>query len=138
MPDDVRQIFGAEIPFANFCGLEELGVVDGRTQLRLTLEPQHLNNLGIAHGGIIATLLDVAMGTAARTMIGTPVMTLDMNVAFLNPGRGEMIAEGRVLKAGRSIVFCEAEAKTADGETVARATGTLKAARSANRTEAPK
>jgi uncharacterized protein (TIGR00369 family) len=79
--------FGADIPFVEYCGIEAIDVVEGRTRLRLVLRPEHGNNLGIAHGGIICTLLDVAIGTAARLASGRPVMTLDMQTSFLSPGR---------------------------------------------------
>jgi uncharacterized protein (TIGR00369 family) len=119
-------IFGADIRFAAHCGIEPIGFEDGRTRLRVRMGPEHTNNLGIAHGGLICTLLDIAMGTAARCTVGLPVMTLDMQASFLAPGRGEMIGEGRVLRAGRSIVFCEAEVRTAEGELVAKASGLFK------------
>jgi uncharacterized protein (TIGR00369 family) len=123
-------IFGADIPFAAHCGIEPIGFADGRTRLRARARPEHVNNLGIAHGGLICTLLDVAMGTAARCTIGLPVMTLDMQASFLSPGRGELTAEGRVVRAGRSIVFCEAEVRSAEGELVAKASGLFKPVRS--------
>jgi uncharacterized protein (TIGR00369 family) len=119
-------IFGADIPFAAHCGIEPIAFADGRTTLRVRVAPEHGNNLGIAHGGLICTLLDIAMGTAARCTVGLPVMTLDMQASFLSPGRGEMIGEGRVVRAGRSIVFCEAEVRTADGDLVAKASGLFK------------
>ena len=103
---------------------------DGRTRLRLALRPEHGNNLGIAHGGVICTLLDIAMGTAARCTIGVPVMTLDMQTSFIGPGRGVLIGEGRVLRAGRSILFCEAEVTAEDtGELIAKGSGVFKPAR---------
>ncbi len=123
------QIFGADIPFADHCGIEAIDFVAGRTRLRLAPRPEHGNNLGIAHGGLICTLLDVAMGTAARCTLGQPVMTLDMQASFLSPGRGTMMAEGRVLRAGRSILFCEAEIRDEAGELVAKSTGVFKAVR---------
>lgn len=119
-------IFGARLPFVDHCGIEAVGRTDGVTRLRLVLGPHHENNLGMAHGGILCTLLDVALGTAARTEIGRPVVTLDMQVAFLSPGRGTLTAEGRVVRAGRSIVFCEADIRTEAGELVARGTGLMK------------
>jgi uncharacterized protein (TIGR00369 family) len=119
-------IFGADIPFAAHCGIEPIDFTEGRTRLRMRVAPEHGNNLGIAHGGLICTLLDIAMGTAARCTVGRPVMTLDMQASFLSPGRGELTAEGRVLRAGRSIVFCEAEVRTADGDLVAKASGLFK------------
>jgi uncharacterized protein (TIGR00369 family) len=123
------QIFGATIPFADHCGIEEIGLVDGRTRIRLVLGPEHANNLGIAHGGVICTLLDIAMGTVARTTTGSPVITLDMQTTFISPGRGTLIGEGRILRAGLSILFCEAEVRTEAGELVAKGSGVFKATR---------
>jgi uncharacterized protein (TIGR00369 family) len=124
------QIFGADIPFASLCGVEALGFENGKTRLRLALKPEHGNNLGIAHGGVICTLLDIAMGTAARCTIGVPVMTLDMQTSFIGPGRGVLIGQGRVLRAGRSILFCEAEVTAEDtGELIAKGSGVFKPAR---------
>ena len=121
-------VFGAEIPFADHCAIEEIGSVEGRTRLRMTLGPQHMNNIGVVHGGALCTLLDVAMGTAGRTQAGKPVMTLDMQVAFLSPGRsGVLTAEGRVVRGGRSILFCEAEIRDETGELVAKSSGVFKA-----------
>lgn len=119
-------VFGAQIPFARFCGIEALDAREGRTRLRLALAPEHANNLGIAHGGVICTLLDVALGTAARLAAGRPVLTLDMQTRFLAPGRGVLTAEGRITRAGRSVLFCEAEIRDAAGDLVASATGLLK------------
>lgn len=120
------EIFGAVIPFADHCGVEPLDIGNGRSRLRLALKPEHGNNLGIAHGGLICTLLDIAMGTAARSKVMRPVMTLDMQVSFLAPGRGILMAEGRVLRAGRTVVFCEAEVRDEAGELVAKASGLFK------------
>lgn len=123
---DPETVFGAQIPFVRYCGIEALDVTEGRTHLRLIMRPEHTNNLGIAHGGIICTLLDVAMGTAARLTAGSPVVTLDMQTRFLSPGRGTLEAVGRVTRGGRSILFCEAEIRDAEGVPVASATGILK------------
>jgi uncharacterized protein (TIGR00369 family) len=120
------EIFGATIPFANHCGIEEIGFADGRTQVRLALKPEHANHLGIAHGGIICTLLDVAMGTVARCTLGRSVITLDMQTSFLSPGRGTLIAEGRILRAGMSILFCEADVMSEAGDIVAKGSGVFK------------
>lgn len=122
-------VFGVDIPFVAHCGIEALEVVDGRTRLRLVAGPESLNQLGIVHGGLLATLADVAMGSAARVACGRAVMTLDMQVAFLTPGRGTLIAEGRVVRAGRSLLFCEAEVHDETGGLVIRATGLMKPVR---------
>jgi uncharacterized protein (TIGR00369 family) len=123
---DPETIFGAQIPFVRYCGIEAIAVAAGETRLRLVLRPEHANNLGIAHGGILCTLLDVALGTAARLSAGSPVVTLDMQTRFLNPGRGTLEALGRVTRAGTSVLFCDAEIRDAGGNPVASATGLLK------------
>ncbi len=120
------ETFGAAIAFANHCGIEPLDIADGRSRVRVALRPEHCNSFGIAHGGLICTILDVAMGTAARSKIGQPIMTLDMQVSFLSPGRGVLSSEGRVVRAGRSVVFCEADVRDEAGELIAKASGLFK------------
>jgi uncharacterized protein (TIGR00369 family) len=118
--------FGAKVPFADLCGIEFLGVQDGVTKLRVLLDERHGNNSGMPHGGLIATLLDVAMGSAARLAAGVPVMTLDMHISFIATADDALTAEGRVVRAGGSILFAEAEARGAKDELVARASGVFK------------
>lgn len=123
--------YGAEIPFVDHCGIVALEPRDGRTYLRLVLGPEHQNNLGVTHGGLIATLLDVAMGTAARLELGQPVMTLSMQSNFLAPGRGVLNAEGRLLRAGRSIAYCEVTITGPEDEIVATGSAVMKIVRKA-------
>jgi uncharacterized protein (TIGR00369 family) len=126
---EMMSIFGAEIPFARHCGIEPLEAPDGRTLLRLVLRPEHLNNIGMAHGGVTCTLLDVAMGSSARRYVDLPMMTLDMQTSFIAPGGGVLIAEGRVVRAGRSVIFCEGEVRAQSGELVAKGSGLFKPVR---------
>jgi uncharacterized protein (TIGR00369 family) len=118
-----------KIPFVAHLGLvtEELG--QGTARLSMPLPEHFTNSLGTAHGGVIMSLLDVALCTAARTLhpdsIG--VVTIDMSTSFIGGGSGErLIAVARVLRDGRSMTFVEAEAKNADGSLVAKAIGTVK------------
>lgn len=122
-------IFGAHVPFAENCGIEEVEISDGRTRLRLVSSPTQTNNIGVLHGGLLCTLLDVAMGSAARCRLNNPVITLNMQVSFLAPATAPLKAEGRVVKAGKSVVFCEAEATDTAGVVVAKASGVFKPAR---------
>jgi uncharacterized protein (TIGR00369 family) len=106
---------------------DELG--KGSARLSMPIEPHLTNSLGTAHGGVIVSLLDVALCTAARTLHpeSTGVVTIDMSTSFIGGGSGgTLIAEARVLKDGRSMTFVEAEAKNADGSLVAKAIGTVR------------
>jgi uncharacterized protein (TIGR00369 family) len=117
------------IPFVAHLGLttDELGA--GSARLSMALPTHFTNSLGTAHGGVILSLLDVALCTAARTLHpdSTGVVTIDLTTSFIGGGKGgRLIAEARVLKDTRSMTFVEAEAKNADGSLVAKAIGTVR------------
>jgi uncharacterized protein (TIGR00369 family) len=106
---------------------DELGA--GTARLSLPIEPHLTNSLGTAHGGVIMSLLDVALCTAARTLhpesIG--VITIDLSVSFIGGASGtRLLADARVLKDGRSMSFVEGEAKNEDGSLVAKAIATVR------------
>ena len=118
-----------KIPFVALLGLVTEALGPGTARLSMALPEHFTNSLGTAHGGVIMSLLDVALCTAARTLhpdsIG--VITIDMSTSFIGGGSGErLFAEARVLRDGRSMTFVEAEAKNADGSLVAKAIGTVK------------
>jgi uncharacterized protein (TIGR00369 family) len=121
--------FGVDVPFARYCGIVPISHEPGHTRLGLDLADFHANNHGTAHGGALLTLLDISLGSAARTFIGTPVVTINMQVSFLSPGKGKLIGEGRVVKPGRTIIFCEGEIRDDKGELIAKASGVFKAAK---------
>jgi uncharacterized protein (TIGR00369 family) len=136
MSADARLAFTRDyqdrIPFVAHLGLSTEALGEGTARLSMPL-PQHFtNSLGTAHGGVILSLLDVALCTAARTLHpdSTGVVTIDMSTCFVGGGSGDrLIAEARVLKDGRSMTFVEAEAKNADGSLVAKAIGTVRVRR---------
>ncbi len=119
-----------KIPFIAHLGLATEALGEGTARLALVLAPHMTNSFGTAHGGVIMTLLDVALCTAARTLHpdSTGVMTIDLSTSFIGAGTGpRLVAEARVLKNGRSIIFAEAEARNEDGSLVAKAIGTVRA-----------
>jgi uncharacterized protein (TIGR00369 family) len=84
------------------------------------------------HGGVSMTLLDVAMGHAARSPRdgGTPdqrgVVTIEMKTSFMRPGIGRLLAKAKVLHQTNSFAFCDGSIYADDGKLVAHATGTFK------------
>jgi len=72
---------------------------------------------GVVHGGVIATLIDTVVVPAIGSGYDDPVRfaTVDMHVQYLAAvANTDMVAEGWVVKRGRSTVFCEAEVTSAD------------------------
>jgi len=119
-----------KIPFVAHLGMVTEALGEGSARLALPLAPHLLNSMGSAHGGVIMTLLDVALCTAARTLHpdSAGVITIDLSASFIGAGSGpRLLAEARVLKNGRSIIFVEGEAKNEDGTLVAKAVGTVRA-----------
>ena len=125
----IADIFGSDIPFVGYCGIEPIESGDGRSRLEVTIERHHGNQMGVAHGGLLMTLLDVCMGSAARSAIGSNVITVDMQTAFLAPASGRLVGQGKVVRAGKSLVFVEADITNAEGELVCRGTSVFKTAK---------
>jgi uncharacterized protein (TIGR00369 family) len=74
------------------------------------------------HGGLLATLLDTAMGGACWTLMEDKesFLTGDLNVEFYRSARpGLLRAEGRVVHRTKRVVFCAAEITDADGNAIA-------------------
>jgi uncharacterized protein (TIGR00369 family) len=124
-PEDYLKI---RVPFQDHLGMRFEHVEKGRAVFTLVLRPEHLNSARVAHGGVLLTLLDTTLGAAARSNDEnfTRAATLDLSSSFMQPASGKLTAEGRVIRGGRSIIFCEGEIRDESGEVVAKAIGTFK------------
>ena len=102
---------------------------DEEGRLLLDLGPGHLRSLGIAHGGVIATLLDSVMGWTASKASPPDhyVVTAQLNVNFIRPGwEGEsLIASADLRHRGLKTAVAQAEVKTTAGHLVATASATF-------------
>ena len=110
--------------------LERLGVrVDDSNRLILEVRAGHLRTLGIAHGGVIATLLDSVMGLDANRSSPADhyIVTAQLNVHFLRPAfEGEtLLASSEVRHAGRKTAMAQGEIRTTAGDLVATASATF-------------
>ena len=121
-------IFGLTIPFGDYVGIEPLEQGDGFVRTALTIRPELTNSWGVAHGGAVMTLLDLTLGMAARTidMSSNGSITVELKVNFIKAATGQIKAEGRATRAGKSLVFCEGEVRDSDNNVCAKGTGTFK------------
>lgn len=118
-----------KIPFLAHLKIHTEALGDGSARISLPIERHLTNSLGTVHGGVILSLLDVALCTAARTLHpeSTGVVTIDLSTSFIGGGSGaKLYADARVLKDGKSMTFVEAEAKNDDGSLVAKAIATVR------------
>ena len=121
------QYFGLTIPFLDHLGVVPEYAENGKSRITLTMQSEHENSFGVAHGGVIMTLLDFAMAAAARSSMNHPLgaITIDMTISFLRPTVGQIAVEGSVLKSGKSINYCEAVVLNEAGEITAKSSGTF-------------
>lgn len=86
-------------------------------RMRLAYRPELEQPAGLVHGGAIASLLDAVVVPAVGAAYGPEAnySTVDMHVQFLSAVRKQdIVAEGWIVKRGRSVVFCESEATNAE------------------------
>lgn len=122
----------AEIPFLRALGAKLVRAHDGRAEIALDLAAEHENSLGVAHGGVVMTLLDVAMARAGRTCVDRDgaepmvAVTVEMKTSFFRPAVGRLLARGRVLHRSATMAYCEAELFDGKEHLVAKSLGTFK------------
>lgn len=104
----------------------------GYVEATMELQTIHQQQIGLVHGGVTATIADVAAGFAGFTLVAKNqhTVTAEIKVSYFVKARGVRLrAVGTVVKAGTSMHFCEANVycQGADGEEVliARATTTM-------------
>lgn len=116
-------------PFYRLLGLRaDSGQAPGDSKIHFDSQPDFENSRGDVHGGVVASLLDAAMGVAVRSSYveSEGATTASMTVNFLEPGRGTLIAKGHVIRAGRILASVEAMVVDSQGHVVAHAVGTLR------------
>jgi uncharacterized protein (TIGR00369 family) len=99
-------------------GVDVLDVEPGRVDLLLRYDERFTQHHGFLHAGAVTTVLDSACGYAAYTVLppDAAVLTAAFTVNLLAPAAGRRFAmTGRVVRAGRTLVVCRAEA-FADGD----------------------
>jgi uncharacterized protein (TIGR00369 family) len=124
---DTSTLF-SQVPFNGLLGLRREFCEAGQARVVLETRGELTNNFAATHGGVIMTLLDVAMSSAAlsKSDFQRAVVTIDMSTSFIKPGRGRLVAHGTAVGGGRSVCFCEARVEDEAGDTVAKAMGTFK------------
>jgi uncharacterized protein (TIGR00369 family) len=105
---------------------------DAGVFIGLRLAAPHTNSRGLAHGGLITSLADNAMGLSCALKLddGPRLVTVSLAIDFIGPAQvGQWLqVEPDVIKTGSSVCFAQCFV-TADGVQCARASGTFSVAR---------
>jgi uncharacterized protein (TIGR00369 family) len=128
----MRKLASGELPpspMGQLMGFRLVEVEEGRAVFTVEPGERHANGIGIAHGGLAATLLDSATGCAINTMMpaGRIFTTLEMKINYVRPltaKTGEVRCEARVIHVGGRTATAEGYITDADGKLYAHGTAT--------------
>jgi uncharacterized protein (TIGR00369 family) len=112
--------------FNVYLGTELKRMERGEAVVTLELGPHHLNGRGVVHGGVLASLLDSALGAAVIASIPKEwwCATISLSVQFLEGARrGRLTASARVIRRGGRVAFADGEVRDDAGRLVAAAQG---------------
>lgn len=90
-------------------------------RVTMPITENHKNGMGMAHGGAIFALADVAFGAAANAGKDMGVVSLSTTIEFLRPGKcGPLAAEASIVRMGQRIQSYTVKVFDGDGELIAQ------------------
>jgi uncharacterized protein (TIGR00369 family) len=99
----------------------------GRAEVELVVEELHTHSDGVAHGGLLAALMDAALGHAVISGLAPEAWcaTASLTISYLRrPKEGDrLVATGEVTRRGKRVAFARGEAVDGAGEVVGTAEG---------------
>jgi uncharacterized protein (TIGR00369 family) len=107
--DRIRQSFDRQ-GLLRTLGASLESVESGTVTVACPFDERLTQQHGLLHGGVVASLVDVACGYAALTMMpeDREVLTVEFKIHFLKPAKTDrLIAVGQVVQAGRTLTVCE-------------------------------
>ena len=116
--------------YLEFLGFKPIAWKDGYTKIEMPVRPEHRNSIGYLHGGVIASLLDIACAVAGSYGVSdkTISITVNLNCNYMAPHTAKKaVVEGELIRTTKALFF--AQAKLFDPESsrlCATATGTYK------------
>jgi uncharacterized protein (TIGR00369 family) len=115
-------------PYPHHLRMQLVSISLDQATVKLKTEQCHLQPFGIVHGGVLATLIDTA--TFWSVFLKLPedagLVNIDLKLNYLKAiSTGLMTAQGRCIRAGRSINYAEASVKDEEGNILAHGTSTL-------------
>lgn len=116
--------FLTSIPFNQLVGLRLVRLHKDGVTIECVLRPELMNGNGVLHGGVTATLADVAVGMALARHLGRPrsATTVEMKINYLRPvPHGRIMARSHLVKVGARLCCGRVEILDAEKRAVAAA-----------------
>lgn len=110
----------------DFLEVEVVPTPDGEARLELCADSRHANLYSMAHGGVLTTMADTAMG-AKCLALGKKVVTISLTMEFMHATMTgtKIMTNAKVLHDGRQTMVCECEIIDAQGKLHAKASATF-------------
>lgn len=106
-------------------GIKLTELRDDYASCRVELTPESVNSQGIAHGGLVFAICDVAAGFAAAN-VDRRCVTQAANIYFLRPAMGEyLVAKAEPIKVGKTLSVMDVKAYDDQERLVAEASYTI-------------
>ncbi|MDZ7644221.1 MAG: PaaI family thioesterase [Woeseiaceae bacterium] len=116
--------------YLEFLGFRLTAWKDGFSRLEMPVKKKHRNTVAYLHGGVIASLLDIAGAVSGSYGVSSELVsvTVNLNCNFIVPHRGDLVvAEGELIRRTKSLFFAQAKLLDRDNNLLcATATGTYK------------
>jgi uncharacterized protein (TIGR00369 family) len=115
-------------PYPQHLRMQLVSISIDQAKVKLKTEQCHLQPFGIVHGGVLATLIDTATfwSVFLRLPENAGLVNIDLKLNYLKSvSTGLITAQGRCIRAGRSINYAEASVKDKKGNILAHGTSTL-------------
>ena len=114
--------------FTSKLGIETIDMKDGRCRMSLQADESHWSTAERAHGGVLFSMLDTALGRAVISALpdGQGCATVECKINFFRPVlRGLLTCDAEVLTKTRRTAYAEGSITDEEGRIVARASGTF-------------
>jgi uncharacterized protein (TIGR00369 family) len=98
--------------FPAYCGFEVVRVAYGQFESNLKIRPDHRQQDGFVHAGVIATMADHTAGYAAYTTISEDlrILTIEFKINYFRPATGDaVVCRSSVISNGKKIIVAESE-----------------------------
>jgi uncharacterized protein (TIGR00369 family) len=116
-------------PIAMLLDIRIKEIKPGEVFFEVTPGEYHYNPIGMVHGGLLATMMDSAMGCAIQSVLkaGTGYSTVDLQVTYVKSAKidtGLLTCSGKIIHEGGKIATAYSEVKDSQGNLYAHATTT--------------
>ncbi|SEE36503.1 uncharacterized domain 1-containing protein [Tenacibaculum sp. MAR_2010_89] len=117
MIDEIKKSFSKQ-GFMKTLGAKILHIKEGEVKIQCMKVDNLTQQHGFFHAGVLTSIMDVACGYAALTVMpeNSDVLSVEFKTNLLRPANSKLVvATGKVVKSGKTLVFCEAKVEDEQG-----------------------